>query len=644
MAKLDVRTLTGRGFLTIDDAPLGKGGEGAVHNVASHDLPDLPAASELVVKIYYKPEEGNRREKVIAMVSSPPSSTMLAWPLAIVANNGRFVGYIMEKLRTREMKEWAHLAHTKTRQSDSPDFDVRYAITACLNMSVAMKSLHDAGHVQGDCNESNVFAGADASVKIVDTDSAQIRAKDGRVFRCEVGKPEYTAAELIGKPLRDQDRTEATDAFAFGVMLFQMLTGGAHQTDGIYTGSDDPPSTMSKISQGILPMLRDESQRNFKPVPRVAVVGIPSKIKSLVLALSAVNPYDRPGFEKIISVLKDVQMNLVQCSEDPAHWYDSRDGRCGWCVHAKTGQLDPWGKPIAQQITLPPVKFGQTAKPTGKAPRSSINTPRHQSGFGPTAIQQQFQQSSGNPSPSAPSPSTTSGHTTNPRMSPLAQKLAQQANGGNQPQQSNSAPQQQQSTNQNQPAPQQRPQPQKPRVPEKIRGKMTVVYKDGSYGPRPPLGVLFVQNNRLWRQALAAEMPGFLKFWWPGDRVLPSILGILLSPLLAGGFLYLATWLIETYALGSLDPRTAQQVVLPLLFIGSLFSQVFFTFWWVSCWVARMKAKKFYGSLLGLDEEAWMLTILRGSTIALCYILSPVIFGLAILWVLIKTMIRGDRR
>ena len=637
MAKLDVRTLTGRGSLTMEDTPLGKGGEGAVHNIVSHDLADLPQASELVVKIYYKPEEGNRREKVIAMVTSPPTSSMLAWPVAIVASNGRFLGYVMEKLRTREMKEWAHLAHTKTRQEVSPGFDVRYAVTACLNMSVAMKSLHDAGHIQGDCNESNAFAGADASVKIVDTDSAQIQAKDGRVFRCGVGKPEYTAAELLGKQLKDVDRTEATDGFAFGVMMFQMLTGGAHQTDGIYTGNDDPPSTMTKISKGILPMLRDESQRGFKPVPRVAAVGIPSRLKFLILELSSVAPHSRPGFERIITVLKDVQQNLVQCSIDSAHWYDSRDGNCGWCIHARAGQLDPWGKPIAQQITLPPVKFGESAKPTGKAPRSSVNSPRNQNSAQQPPVRQNFQQFSGSPAPAITQGSTGG------QLSPLAKRLVQQANGGNSQQQSNGGSQQQQSANQRQPTPQYQTQPEPPKIPAKMRGKMTVIYQDGSYGPRPPLGALFSQNKRLWRQAIAAEWPGFLKFWWPAERSLPSQLAIWLSPLLAGGMLFLLNWLLNTYVLANTLDRTVLQIGIPLTLIGYLCSTTIFIVWWINCWTARAKAKKHYGSLLNLREEAWPLTILRGALLSLFYTITPVILGLAIVWTLVKTMIRGDR-
>lgn len=625
MVQLEVRTPRSKGTLTMAESPLGRGGEGAVHSVLSHSVEGLPPAEDLVVKIYHSPKEGNRREKIISMVSSPPDSDMFAWPLALAAQNGAFVGYVMEKLRSDRMKEWAHLAHTATRREIAPDFDVRYAIAACLNYAIALESLHRAGHMQGDANESNSFVGADASVTIVDTDSAQIRGKDGKIFRCEVGKPEYTAAELIGKPLREQDRTVASDGFAFGVLLFQMLTGGAHQTDGIYTGTEDPPSTTSKISQGVLPMLRDESARGFRPVPRIAVAGIPTKLKGLILALSDTEPQRRPSFERIVGVLRDVQENLTQCPRDSAHWFDSRDGSCGWCRHAESGQVDPWGKPRkSAQSKLPPVSFGEQKAPSGQAPRASINPPRHQSNYAPTAVQQNF------PRPQVPAPSRPSTPAPQPQiaprtaLSPQAQQLLNQAN-GQQPQQSIAQ------------------QPTQRKIPDKIKGKMTVIYPDGSYGPRPALGVLFSQNNKLWRQAIATEWPGFLKLWWPADRPVAKVDGLLISPLIAAATLTLISWLLNLFLFSDGD-RTVLQIGVPLLSVGTFCSSVAFIIWWINGWVGRARARKDYGSLANVRQENATITVLRSFGITLGYIFTPIIGGAGILIVLIKTMIRGDRQ
>lgn len=628
MAQLEVRTLQGMGSLTMEDKPLGKGGEGAVHSVSTHSVAGLPPASELVVKIYYKPEEGNRRDKLISMVKTPPDSEMFAWPLAVAAQNGSFVGYVMKKLKADQMKEWAHLAHTGTRREIAPEFDVRYAIAACLNYAIALDSLHRAGHMQGDANESNSFVGADASVIIVDTDSAQIKATDGRIFRCEVGKPEYTAPELIGRPLREQDRTEATDGFAFGVLLFQMLTGGAHQTDGIYTGTDDPPSTTSKISQGILPMLRDESLRGFAPVPRIAVAGISRKLRNLITALSDTEPSRRPSFERTIAAIRDVQSNLVQCDRDPAHWYDRREGSCGWCRHADSGQPDPWGKPrqVAVQSTLPPVSFGEQKAPSGQAPRASIKPARVQSGYAPTAVQQSFQPSSPTaaiPRRSSPVPSTPQVPT---QLTPLAQQLLAQANGGY------GAPATPASPAQVAPA-----SPPAQTIPEKIRGKMVVTYADGTYGPRPPMGQLFKASPRLWRKAIAVEWPAPLRLWWRNRYDFsPSIPGIIFSPLFAILLLTIVSSLVNGIVYPLLD-RSTYGVVQPLFDIGMLTSIGAFVIWWIGLIVGRFK----YGGYL--TENGWF-THLRALGISFFYLFTPVIVGATVLIWLLKTVIRGDRQ
>lgn len=621
MAQLEVRTPQSKGSLTMEDAPLGKGGEGAVHSVASHSVPGLPAASELVVKVYYKPEEGNRREKIISMVSSPPDSEMFAWPLAVAAKGGLFVGYVMRKLKADEMKEWAHLAHTGTRREIAPEFDVRYAVAACLNYAIALDSLHRAGHMQGDANESNSFVGADASVTIVDTDSAQIKAKDGRIFRCEVGKPEYTAPELIGRPLREQDRTEATDAFAFGVLLFQMLTGGAHQTDGLYTGSDDPPSTVSKISQGIFPMLRDESARGFRPVPRIAARGIPAKLKRLILALSSVDPAERISFERTIAAISDVQAHLVQCDRDPAHWYDSREGSCGWCAHADAGQPDPWGRPRTSvaQSKLPPVSFGSQKKPQGAAPRAAVNPPRSTSAPqrslpSPNPSYQRASQSSQPFVPSTP-------------LTAQGQQLLSQASGySSQP----PAPAQTSYS----PSPQPQPQPQ-PQVPAKIRGKMTVRYPDGSYGARPPMGALFTNNNKLWRRAIVVEWPAALRLWWASrfDEV-PSVQSILFSPIIAVIALISINMSMQSYVYPLLQGGWLKFVGYSTD-IGTVCAILAFLIWWIGLLVGRFR------NIKGYTENTW-LTLLRALGVSSLYVLAPLLLAVVLLIVLVKTLIRGD--
>lgn len=381
MTTLQGRTNDASGQVIIEKEPLGKGGEGSVYSVTSHGLKGLLPADQLVAKIYHSPNEGDRKAKVIAMVKSPPDSDALAWPLAVLLNSsGSFVGYLMVKLPMERYRMWASFTQGAERKRTSENFDVRYAVTAAMNLAIALDAVHEAGHYVGDVNESNIFIGSDASVFLVDTDSAQIDDGKGGIFPCLVGKPEYTAAELSRGALKDQARTEATDTFAFGVAVYQLLQNGAHPTDGVFKGSGEPPSVVERIREGVLPNLHKE--RNYKPVDRVPTSGLPKRMVPLFEKMLSPEPKARPSVDEVITALEDVHDHLQQCTKVKQHWFDKRDRSCGWCAHVAKGQVDPWtlnlsAKQKKKQKKLNDLKFqsGNTGGgPVARAPRAPIGS------------------------------------------------------------------------------------------------------------------------------------------------------------------------------------------------------------------------------------------------------------------------------
>lgn len=479
----------------LDSSPLGRGGEGSVYSVQGIELSGLPQANELVAKIYHDPTEGNRENKIAAMLKSQPESDSVAWPLASLSKDGEFVGYLMVKLPSETYRSWAELSNTKSRKQVSPDFDVRYAIVASENLGVAIKSIHDAGHCVGDVNESNILVASDSRIMIVDTDSAQIVDSDGTIFPCTVGKQEYTAPELTRGSFRDLNRTFESDIYAYGVAVFQMLTGGAHPTDAKYTGSDDPPSTVEKIRAGAYPGLV-KTASELQVVPRIPVAAIPTVYKNVIKKSLSVNAEDRPSLERILGAEASTRANLEQCSVNPKHWFDKRDERCRWCEDAKKpGSVDPWGtrpaKPKTQQNSLPSLSFNEEddepvirRAPVGGAPsrRAAAQQP-------PAQTPQPQVNPAANTGVSAPGFPPGFGSSQN--------------SAGSNPQ-----AQQQQST----------PPPSKPNVPDKIKGKTVLHYADGTYGPRPPLGQMFTSNPKLAISCVFNEIPKPAKFWWSNNR------------------------------------------------------------------------------------------------------------------------------
>lgn len=517
MSILHCKTIDDRGQLEVSETALGRGGEGSVFTVTRHSLKTLPDSNELVAKIYHNPEEGDRFSKIKAMLESPPESSSVAWPKGyLVDKNGFFKGYVMERLSIEKYRTWAELSHAKERKANSPEFDVQYALTACLNLALAIESVHNAGHCVGDINESNILVGSDAKIMIVDTDSAQITTPDhSKTFRCLVGKPEYTAAELSGISFKDKDRTFESDVFAYSVAIYQMITGGAHPSDASFSNDGEPPSVTDKIKKDIYPGINTNLPKYISTVPRIPVEAIPLVFKNIFKKSLSSNPSDRPDLSRIISSISKVVENLEQCNKVPEHWFDSREKKCPWCAWAsKSTSPDPWNpnfkkKAPKEQRALPAVSF--------KKPDENIKIKRAPIGAAPSNRQSHQQPLNNRLSPSN-SPSQSYPQQTNAQGIPPGFPLGNNNSNRFAPKTTQPQPQ---------------PQPQKSSIPKKIKGKTVLHYQDGSYGPRPPYSQLFNANPKMAFKSLANETPHPLKFWKSDERLRPRKIFVFISFLIS---------------------------------------------------------------------------------------------------------------
>lgn len=618
MTKLFARNLQGQGIVEIPESKLSSGGEGSVHLVNSHDVSSLPQASELVAKIYFKPDEGQRDKKVAAMIVNPPHNDSLAWPLAILFNqNKKFVGFLMRKLESSNYRQWLELTNIKDRRNVSSDFDVRYALNSCKNLAVAIQSVHNEGNYLGDINESNIFVKDDSTVFIIDTDSAQIRGK-GEIFPCEVGKPEYLAPELSnGGKLREKERTAASDTYAFGVAAFQMITGGSHPTDGIFVSDDDPPNVTEKIRQGILPGLDPSSAPQYKAVKRIPVDAIPSALRSIFIQTFSVSPEHRASLPQFIHTLDDVLNNLVQCSAVKQHWYDKRDGGCGWCAHVKNGQFDIWSpqKPVASvpnvsQSSLPSLSFQEASKKPLKAKRAAPVLPTQVQ----SAQSQSYQNSSQNPGPAATAYQNM--------MNNAPQQVSQPPQSQNVPSQnSNAAPQQ--------------------KLPTKYKGKTILTYADGRREVRPALGVLFQNNPRIAIHCIKEETPSFAKAWWDNSRKLANPIGAHIGVLLA--ILISLSWLLVvphahniSYIANIPDSVYKDMTIFVLSILSTIIACIASLSLYFSALNDRRRTKKKFGSLDGFDKENAFITLLRFVPISIFY--GPILVFCVIIGIILTIL------
>jgi DNA-binding helix-hairpin-helix protein with protein kinase domain len=220
---MQVQCLSNGQRLTLDTAAiLGAGGEALVYTI----LQD----SSLVAKVYRTPDKVQAR-KLAVMVTNPPEDPMgshghisIVWPVSLLStvDEQQVIGFLMP--RVTGMHPLIACYNPAIRRQQWPLFNYRYLIRTAHNLAAAVRALHARGYVIGDVNESNILVTDTALVTLVDTDSFQVREPhNGVVYRCSVGKPEFTPPELQGCPFAQVDRAPEHDLFGLAVLIFQLL-------------------------------------------------------------------------------------------------------------------------------------------------------------------------------------------------------------------------------------------------------------------------------------------------------------------------------------------------------------------------------------------------------------------------------------
>ncbi len=316
---------------------LGSGGEGAVYSLRSH--PDL------VAKIYHS----NRRadaviNKLDVMINYPPRTEddrtghlFVAWPRQLVYDTASdVIGFLMPKVeKTNSLFEYYNPA---LRRRNAPHIHYANLRSVAKSLATALDRLHGSGYVVGDINESNAYITENEHVTLIDAGSFQItdyQTTPPTIYRCLVGKPEYTPPELQGISFAQVDRNIHHDRFALAVVIYQLLMEGTHPFRGIYTGPGEKPQVEACISSGYF--LHSASRSvPLRPVPTaVQWDTLHDNVKTLFRECfddGHFDPQARPAPRDWIDTLDEAIRSLKQCARNPSHWYFDNQPNCTWCV------------------------------------------------------------------------------------------------------------------------------------------------------------------------------------------------------------------------------------------------------------------------------------------------------------------------
>ena len=371
--------LKGKGGIqyNLEATPFAQGGEGQIFNINGH--PDKVAKLYKTGKI-----TPDHERKLLKMIITPPEQDVLdqiAWPLDVLYDNNKFVGFIMRKFK---LNEDLNVIYEYGSSAKYPEMTWGNKIRIAKNLCVVLNAVHEAGHVCGDFNPKNISVDPNTGhITFVDTDSYHIT--DGsNTYRCNVGMPEYLPVEIQKKMHNGLSNaalptfSQATDNFALAVHIFQLLMNGVHPFACAVIPSQDSvpiPDTSDSILKCECPFFKDVPG---KQIPKFAPPAdiLPQEIKKLFLLAFVeghASPAARPSAETWYYALEKLEKNLKKCKDVGHHEYHNGQSSCPWCAADKrfSGALSSAkSKGLKQSNFTPPV-----APPT----RSPSYTPSYAS-------------------------------------------------------------------------------------------------------------------------------------------------------------------------------------------------------------------------------------------------------------------------
>lgn len=306
------------------DRELFRGGEGTVHPVVGQ--------SGLLVKLYHHGVDAPKQAKLTAMTATANDGLLrvAAWPAATLhaGAGGRMVGFLMPRF-DGQRSELHQLYRPGSRKQTFRQADWSFLMHAARNVAAAVATVHAAGHVVGDVNQRNFIVGGDATVKVLDCDSFQIRGA-GRIFHCPVGVPEFTPPELQNRALDAIERTPNHDAFGLAVLIFQLLFMGRHPFAGRFFGAGEMPIERA-IAEGRFAFGRNHRSLLMEPPPNMITLdSLPPRLAALFEAAFA-GGNARPAAANWTDALDVAKKELATCRSEKMHTYYKALTECVWC-------------------------------------------------------------------------------------------------------------------------------------------------------------------------------------------------------------------------------------------------------------------------------------------------------------------------
>ncbi len=244
------------GYLVLER--LGRGGMGSVYR--AEDERGAPCALKMLdLALAEDPTASRRFEREIELLSELEHPRIVR-ALSGLRREGERLFYAMELVDGEDLGR-------RLRSSGAVPLDEALALVD--DVLAGLEAAHEAGVLHRDVKPANIFVGADGRAKLGDFGLAHVAGLT-RLTRAAsvIGTPEYMAPEQA----EGEAPSEATDVYAVGVVLFELLSGE------LPFRADAP-----------LAVLRMQVERDPPELPR----SVPKAVRAIVTRALRKQPSDR---------------------------------------------------------------------------------------------------------------------------------------------------------------------------------------------------------------------------------------------------------------------------------------------------------------------------------------------------------------
>jgi DNA-binding helix-hairpin-helix protein with protein kinase domain len=324
--------------VTLGDRVGPRGGEGEIFRVNGEP--------GMVAKRYHQPADSRKAEKLRRLrdLSQPALQNVAAWPNRLLfdaAAPQRVAGFVMP---FREGRRIERLYSPRDRLKDYPKADWHFLLHVAWNCAAAFETLHEHGILMADVNEGNILVGDDGIVRLIDCDSYQVTAADGRALTCDVGVALWTPPELQRRSLTGVVRTADHDRFGLAVLIFHLLFMGRHPYAGVpISPAADDTQLEEAIARDHFAYGANHLAFGVRPPSNLLTpAALPASFGALFerafgQAGSGTSPSGRgrPTGREWAGALGAV--TLRRCTSNPLHVYPESAGECSWCQIYREG-------------------------------------------------------------------------------------------------------------------------------------------------------------------------------------------------------------------------------------------------------------------------------------------------------------------